>query len=97
MILVDIELVLVGANTPHGWFTHECKSEKIHEITLQFHKDLFDEKFLNRNQMSFVRSMLERATRGILFSKDTISLIKPRLMNLSQTNAVINQLGDISI
>jgi AraC-like DNA-binding protein len=84
-IISDFELILVGANTPHGWFTHNCKSENIQEITLQFHKDLFDEKFLNRNQMSFVRTMLEKASRGISFSKETINLIKPRLMSISQT------------
>jgi hypothetical protein len=28
---------------------------------------LFDEKFLRRNQMSFVKAMLERSQRGISF------------------------------
>lgn len=84
-MISDFELVLVGANTPHGWFTHNCKSENINEITLQFHKDLFDEKFLNRNQMGFIRTMLEKASRGISFSKETISLIKPRLISISKT------------
>lgn len=96
-VIPDIELVLVGANTPHGWFTHECKSQDIHEITLQFHKDLFDEKFLKRNQMSFVRSLLERASRGIVFSKDTVNLIKPRLMNLTQTNGFCSIMELMSI
>lgn len=96
-VISDIELVLVGSNTPHGWFTHECKSEKIYEITLQFHKDLFDEKFLNRNQLSFIRSLLERSPRGISFSKEAISLIKPRLMSLSQTNGFCSIMELMSI
>lgn len=80
----DIELVLVGSNLQHAWFTHKCKSSKITEITIQFHKDLFDEKFLRRNQLSFIRSMLEKSMRGILFSKETILQLSPRLISLNQ-------------
>lgn len=80
----ELELVLVGSNLPHVWQTHKCKSKEIKEITIQFHKDLFDEKFLRRNQMSFIRKMLERSAKGILFSKETIQQIMPRLTILSQ-------------
>lgn len=80
----DLELVLVGSNLPHVWQTHKCKSNEIKEITIQFHKDLFDEKFLRRNQMSFIRGLLERSAKGILFSKETIQQIRPRLIVLSQ-------------
>src|SRR5215216_2018618 len=64
----DLELVLVGPNIPHAWFTHKCVCNEILEVTIQFHKDLFDEKFLRRNQLNFIRSMLEKSSRGILFS-----------------------------
>src|SRR5215210_7043473 len=65
------ELVLVGPNLQHGWFTNKCKSKEITEITIQFHRDLFDEKFLNRSQMNVIRNMFEKSFRGILFSKET--------------------------
>jgi AraC-like DNA-binding protein len=81
----ELELVLVGANIPHGWFTHDCRSESIYEVTIQFHKDLFDDKFLKRNQMSFIRNLLERAHRGISFSADTIKAIKPRIEKLQKS------------
>src|SRR5688572_6187382 len=80
----DLELVLVGSNLPHVWQTHKCKSKEIREITIQFHKDLFDEKFLRRNQLSFIRTMLERSGRGISYSKQTTEMIMPRLMALTQ-------------
>ena len=41
----DVELVLVGPTLSHAWFTHHCTSGEIKEITIQWHKDLFDEKF----------------------------------------------------
>lgn len=78
----EFELVLVGPNLQHGWFMHKCTSEEIKEITIQFHRNLFDEKFLQRNQMSFIRSMFELSFRGIQFSRDTIFSIKQRLIDL---------------
>lgn len=99
----DLELVLIGSNLPHVWQTHKCKSKAIKEITIQFHKDLFDEKFLRRNQMSFIRTMLERSTRGILFSRSTIETIMPRLTLLTQKQGfdsvmeLLSILHDLSI
>lgn len=93
----DLELVLVGSNLPHVWQTHKCKSKEIREVTIQFHKDLFDEKFLRRNQMSFIRNMLERSAKGILFSRQTIQLIMPRLTLLSQKQGFDSVLELLSI
>ena len=78
-VIDELELVLVGSNLPHGWFTHECESKEIYEITIQFHRDLFDEKFLKRNQLSHIRSLLERSAKGIAFSSETVAAFKPRL------------------
>lgn len=79
----DIEIVLVGPNLQHGWFTHKCKGKTIEEITIQFHRDLFDDTFLQRNQMSFIRNLLLHSSRGILFSKETSLAIMPRIRQLT--------------
>jgi AraC-like DNA-binding protein len=93
----DVELVLVGPNLQHGWFNHKCESTDITEITIQFHKDLLDEKFLNRNQMSFIRNMFQQSMRGILFSKKTTQLITPRLLRLPQKHGFDSVLELLSI
>jgi AraC-like DNA-binding protein len=93
----DLELVLVGSNLPHVWLTHKCKSKEIREITIQFHKDLLDEKFLRRNQLNFIRSMLEKSARGILFSRKTIEQITPRITVLNQKQGFDSVLELISI
>jgi len=93
----DLELVLVGSNLPHVWQTHKCTSKEIREITIQFHKDLFDEKFLRRNQLSFIRNMLEKSAKGIEFSKQTIEQITPRLTILSQKQGFDSVLELLSI
>jgi AraC-like DNA-binding protein len=93
----DLELVFVGPNLQHGWFTHKCKCDNINEITIQFHRDLFDEKFLRRNQMSFIRNMFEKSTRGILFSQTTIEAIKPRIIGLTKKQGFDSVLELMSI
>lgn len=80
----DAELVFVGPNLPHGWFTHKCKSKKIIEVTIQFHKDLIDDRFLKRNQMIKIRQLFEYSLKGVLFSQETIKTIAPKIIELSK-------------
>lgn len=87
-IIDELELVLVGSNIPHGWFqTENIVLQNAREITVQFHKDLFDEKFLNRDQMNLIRLLLERSRNGISFPKETIRGIREKLLVLSQKKA----------
>lgn len=95
--IAETELVFVGSNLPHGWFTYKCAGREITEVTLQFHKDLLDEKFLQRNQLSDIRSLFENARYGMLFSKGTTKSIAPRLMNLSEQNGFSSILELLSI
>ncbi|MGZ3945736.1 MAG: AraC family transcriptional regulator, partial [Mucilaginibacter sp.] len=102
-VIDDVELVLIGPNLYHSWFTHECQSDEIIEITIQFHKDLFDEKFLKRNQLSFIKNMLEHSQRGILFSRETALGIKERLLAMDKKSGfdsvleLFSVLHDLSI
>lgn len=93
----DAELVLIGSNLPHVWQTFKCKSKEIREVTIQFHKDLFDEKFLKRNQLSFIRNMLERSAKGIIFSRQTIEQLSSRLLALNQKQGFDSVLELMSI
>lgn len=82
----EIELLLVGPDLPHGWSTHQCSTKKIQEWIIQFPHDLFGEKFLKKNQMSPLRTLMERAQKGIHFSKDTAKYVEPRLEKLVTIN-----------
>jgi len=93
----DPELVLVGPNIQHAWFDHQCESKDIHEITIQFHKDLLDENLLRRNQLSFIRNMFEKSARGISFSRETILALAPRISALNQKQGFDSVLELISI
>jgi len=100
-VIEDFELVLIGSNLPHGWFTHEYKheegKEQILEITIQFHKDLFDEKFLKRNQMYSIRTLFEKSTKGILFSRETTENISTKIIELTKKQGFDSVLELISI
>jgi AraC-like DNA-binding protein len=98
----DLELILVGPNLQHAWFGEMPPNKKVLEITLQFHKNLFEDSMLKRNQLSLIRQMFEKSLRGILFSKETTLKIAPKLKTLHQKHAfgsvieLMNILHDLS-
>lgn len=96
-VISEMELVLAGPNLYHAWFTHECQTEQITEVTIQFHKDLFDEKFLQRNQLSFLKKMFEYSQRGIAFAPSTIRSITERILTLKEKNGFGSVLELLSI
>lgn len=81
----DYELVLTGPNLPHGWFNNNCRSKNIVEVTVQWNRDLFSDQFLNKNQLNFIKRMLQVSSFGIKFSKSTIKSIAPEILNLHKT------------
>ncbi len=81
----DLELVMIGPNLYHGWQDfNNNKNAQIHEITIQFPRDLFNKSILNKNIMKPIKEMLEHSNRGISFSKTTIEQVQDKLMSLTQ-------------
>jgi AraC-like DNA-binding protein len=93
----DMELVMVGPNLQHAWFGDSFPEESITEVTIQFHRDFFDEKFLRKNQLSFIRNLLEKSSRGILFSTSTTSELAPRILGLGKKQGFDSVLELMSI
>lgn len=83
----DFDLVLVGNGIEHGWEQHDCKNDKIHEVTIQFSRDLFGESLLGKTQLASIRHMLEVSSNGIAFGTTAILRIFNRLDNLTKTEA----------
>lgn len=84
----NIELVLIGPNLYHGWELHKCTNKQIHEITIQFHNDLFDETLLSRRIMNPIKDMFNRSIHGILFSKKTAEELSSRLIKISKLDGM---------
>ena len=87
-LIGEYELVLVGPNVYHGWNNGNCKSSLIHEITIQFHRNLLDESLLERNMMKPIKDLLANASRGILFSEKTSRHLAFQLEDLSQKSGL---------
>ncbi len=78
------DLVLIGNGIEHGWEQHECISDKIREITIQFSSDLFGSSFLAKTQLSSIRRMLDLSSNGIAFTVESIMRVYHKLDNLTK-------------
>ncbi len=95
--ITDTELVLLGPNLTHTWQTHNCKCKNITEVTVQFHKNLLDESFLNRNQLKAIKEMLNQSSYGLVFSEQTTKTIVNELLLLNQKSGFTSILSLFSI
>lgn len=84
----DIELVLVGPNLVHGWELHHCNNKEIHEITIQFHDDLFGSKMLSRRIFKPIKDMFDRSNYGIVFSKKISLELNERIKAISKIDSI---------
>ena len=83
----DYELVLVGPNVYHGWKMHNC-DHSVHEVTIQFHNDLFEDNLTRRSIMKPFREMMDKSVHGILFDKAEAKKIAPRIMRVSKLEGI---------
>ena len=84
-VIDNLDLVLITSpDLEHVWEQHECKSEDIHEVTVQFR--LYFERPTSPfryNSHKSVYRMLVRAKRGLAFPPQAIMLVYHRLVRLS--------------
>jgi len=84
-VIGNLDLVLITSpDLEHVWEQHECKSDDIHEVTVQFHLD-FDSPSspFRTNPYKSIYRMLTRAKRGLAFPVEAILLVYHRLVRLS--------------
>ncbi len=79
------DLVLITSeNLEHVWKQGECRSNSIHEITIQFSSDIFSDSLLMRNQFESIRKMLDRAKQGLVFPLSAIMKVYSKLSKISE-------------
>lgn len=78
----DLDLLLVAGGTKHAYSNHKCKFEGTIEVTIQFHRSLFD-SVINKRHFKTIRNMFENAAHGLIFSRQMINRIRPELKLLS--------------
>lgn len=92
----ELDLVLIGPNTPHAW-TGSPEPGNAQVVTIQFHSDFLGEKVLGRKLMLPIKDLLEKANRGVLFSKETAGYLKEKIMKLSESQDFDSLLNFLSI
>lgn len=81
----DYELVMVGPNLYHGWENYRNTGKQLlHEITIQFPRDIFEGPLIGKNLLKPIRDLLNNANRGLLFSKEAAQQAEKRLVSLTQ-------------
>jgi len=83
-VISDIDLVLITSpDLEHVWEQHECHSEDIHEITIQFNIYFEGERTpFHTNPYKSIYKMMMRAKHGLAFSRKAIMTVYQRLVNL---------------
>ena len=81
--LGEYDLVLVGHNIEHVWEQHHCTNLKIHEITIQFSRNLFPESLLTKSQFAPIKELLECSSKGVAFSMPVIMRVYNRIKSLA--------------
>ena len=84
-VIGDYDLVLITSpDLEHVWEQHECHSQDIHEVTVQFYLDFEREGSpLKTNPFRSIYRMLVRAKHGLAFPMQAVMAIYQRLIRLS--------------
>jgi len=85
-VIGDFDLVLITSpDLEHVWEQHECKSQDIHEVTIQFRINYTDENSIYyTTPFNSIRKMLVSAQKGLAFPMQAIMKVYPRLTALAQ-------------
>ena len=87
-VIDNLDLVLITSpDLEHVWEQYECKSEDIHEVTVQFRLNFdLDTSSFRFSSYKSIYDMLIRAQRGLAFPPEAIMLVYHRLAELSKFN-----------
>ena len=84
-VIDNLDLVLITSpDLEHVWEQYECKSEDIHEVTVQFRLNFdLDTSPFRFSSYKSIYNMLIRAQRGLAFPPEAIMQVYHRLARLS--------------
>jgi len=75
------QLILLGANLPHNGFTDRFTTTGS-ETIIQFKPDFLGDTVFNIPEMSAIKTLFEKAKKGILFNPKTKKVIGPKIETL---------------
>lgn len=83
-IISEKDLVLItNTELKHAWQNGDCRSNDIHEITIQFSPSLFSSPTFQKKQFDSIMKMMTKAEHGLVFGMAEINRILPILRMIS--------------
>jgi len=83
-VIGEYDLVLITSpDLEHVWEQHECTSEDIREVTVQFDFGLNEDSLFGRNPFLSVRKMMNEARKGLVFPQSAIMKVYNEIDTLS--------------
>ena len=83
-VIGDYDLVLITSpDLEHVWEQHECTSDDIREVTIQFDFNMTNENIFGRNPFMSMRKMMTEAKKGLCFPLSAIMKVYTQLDTLS--------------
>lgn len=83
-VIGEYDLVLITSpDLEHVWEQHECQSEEIREITVQFDFPMGEDSFFGKTPFLPMRKMLNEARKGLCFPVSAIMRVYDKLDTLS--------------
>lgn len=82
----DLDLVLITGPIEHAWKQGVCSKDNIREISIQFElNSILPPSLQNKNQYLSIRQMMEKAKKGLVFSRPAIMRVFPLLERMLET------------
>lgn len=90
------QLILIGASLPHSGFTDRFTTNGS-ETIIQFKEDFLGEHFFNIPETKLLKTLFERAKKGILFNSDSKKTIGPKIETLLNKEGLDRIIGFLEI
>ncbi len=81
------DLVLIGKNLPHFWYSNRDYKSESKAIVVQFDVDFLGAHTFDNYNFQHIKNLLKEAQRGILITGKTNGIIGERLKNIFNLNA----------
>ena len=98
------DMVFTGSNLPHVWRNDEQYFQnlglKTHCIVIYFSADFMQEAFLNKDEMTSIRELIEQADRGLEITgktRDTVGGIMKKMLKQERFDGVLSLLQILNI
>ena len=96
------DLVLLGGNLPHAWisdphFTDEANKDYCESVFIQFRKTVFGTHFIDMPEMKSIRTILQKAERGIKILGRNKAEISRQMLSLEEKTPLEQMLTLIRI